>query len=55
MIYTDKDMCQIWTDIKWRSNIVLNAIIIPKTHTKSSVRQHGPPTNAKIGSGAMNE
>ena len=42
-------------DIKWRSNKVLNAIIVQKTHTKSSVGQHGPPTKAKAGSGAMEE
>jgi hypothetical protein len=28
-------------------NNVLNVIIIQKANTKSSVGQHGPPTNAK--------
>ena len=36
-------------------NIVLNVIIIQKAYTKSSVGQHGPPTKAKAGSGAMGE
>ena len=42
-------------DITWRSNKVLNVIIVQKTHTKSSVGQHGPSTKAKAGSGAMEE
>jgi hypothetical protein len=29
-----------------------NVIIIQKTNTKSSVEQHGHPTNANVGSGA---
>ena len=43
--------------IKWRSNNVLNVIIVQKKipHTKSSVGQHAPPTKAKAGSGAMEE
>jgi hypothetical protein len=36
-------------------NIVWNVIIIQRANTKSSVRQHGPPTNAKVASGAMEE
>jgi hypothetical protein len=32
---------------------VSNAIIIQKANRKSSVAQHGPPTNAKLGSGAV--
>ena len=42
-------------DIKWRSNKVSNVIIVKKTHTKSSVEQHGPSTKTKTGSGAMEE
>ena len=42
-------------NIKWRSNKVLNVIIVQKTHTKSSVGQHGPSTKAKAGSGDMDE
>jgi hypothetical protein len=34
---------------------VLNVIIIQKAYTKSSVGQHGPPTKARIGPGAMEE
>jgi hypothetical protein len=30
-------------------------LIIQKANTKSSVGQHGPPTNAKVGSGAAEE
>jgi hypothetical protein len=33
-------------------NNVYNVIIIQKANTKSSVGQHGPLTNAKVGSGA---
>jgi hypothetical protein len=36
-------------------NNVENAIIIQKAITKSSVGQHGPPTNAKVGSGVAVE
>jgi hypothetical protein len=36
-------------------NNVSNVIIIQKANTKSSVGQHGPPTNAKVGSGVMEE
>jgi hypothetical protein len=32
-------------------NNVINITIIQKAITKSSVRQHGSPTNVKIGSG----
>jgi hypothetical protein len=32
---------------------VSNAVIIEMENTKSSVRHHGPPINAKIGSGVM--
>jgi hypothetical protein len=32
-----------------------NVIIVQKAITKSSGRQHGPPTNAKAGSGAAEE
>jgi hypothetical protein len=32
-----------------------NAITIKKASTKSSVGQHGPPTNTKVGSGAAEE
>jgi hypothetical protein len=32
-------------------NDVYNAIVIQKAITKSSLGQHGPPTNAKVGSG----
>jgi hypothetical protein len=35
-------------------NNVSNVIIIQRANTKS-VRQHGPPINAKVGSGAMEE
>jgi hypothetical protein len=38
-----------------RVNNVSNVIIIQRANTKSSVRQHGPPSNAKEGSGAMEE
>jgi hypothetical protein len=31
---------------------VYNITVVQKAITKSSVRQHGPPTNAKVGSGA---
>jgi hypothetical protein len=31
---------------------VSNVIIIQQANTKYSVGQHGPPTNAKVGSGA---
>jgi hypothetical protein len=34
---------------------VSNATTIPKTLTKSSVRLHGPPTKAKVGSGTIEE
>jgi hypothetical protein len=33
-------------------NNVQNVTIIQKEITKSNVGQHGPPTNAKVGSGA---
>jgi hypothetical protein len=33
-------------------NNVQNVTIVQKAITKSSVGQHGPPTNAKVGSGA---
>jgi hypothetical protein len=33
-------------------NNVQNVTTVQKAITKSSVRQHGPPTNAKVGSGA---
>jgi hypothetical protein len=33
-------------------NNAWNEIIVQKAITKSSVGQHGPPTNAKVGSGA---
>jgi hypothetical protein len=36
-------------------NNMSNATTIQKANTKSSVGQHGPPTNAKVGSGAMEE
>jgi hypothetical protein len=36
-------------------NNVLNVIIIQRANTKSCVGQHGPPTNAKVGSGAAEE
>jgi hypothetical protein len=36
-------------------NNVSNIIIIKKTNTKSNVGKHGPPTNAKVGSGAAEE
>jgi hypothetical protein len=36
-------------------NNVPNVIIIQKANTKSSVEQHGSPTNAKVGPGAMEE
>jgi hypothetical protein len=36
-------------------NIVKNVIIIQKANTKSSVGQHGPPTNAKVGAYAAEE
>jgi hypothetical protein len=36
-------------------NNVSNAIIIQKAITKSSVEQHAPLTNAKVGSGAAEE
>jgi hypothetical protein len=36
-------------------NNVQNAIIIQKAITKSSGGQHGPPTNAKVGSGVAKE
>jgi hypothetical protein len=32
-----------------------SVIIIQKANTKSSVGQHGPPTNTKVGSGAAEE
>ena len=43
----------VLNNIEWRSNKVLNVILVQKTHTKSSVGQHGPSTKAKAGSGAM--
>jgi hypothetical protein len=36
-------------------NNVQNAIAIQKAATESSAGQHGPPTNAKAGSGAAEE
>jgi hypothetical protein len=36
-------------------NIVQNVIIIQRANTKSSAGQHGPPRNAKVGSGVMKE
>jgi hypothetical protein len=36
-------------------NNVSNVNIIQKANTKSNVGQHGLPTNAKVGSGAMEE
>jgi hypothetical protein len=36
-------------------NNVLKVIIIHKVNTKSNEGQHGPPTKAKVGSGAMEE
>jgi hypothetical protein len=36
-------------------NNVSNVIIIQKANTKSSLGQQGLPTNAKVGSGAMEE
>jgi hypothetical protein len=36
-------------------NNVQNVIIIQKAITKSSVGQHGPPINAKVGSDAAKE
>jgi hypothetical protein len=36
-------------------NNVSNIIIIEKANAKSSVGQHWPPTNANVGSGAMEE
>jgi hypothetical protein len=36
-------------------NIVQNVIIIQNANTKLSVGQHGPPTKAKVGSGAEEE
>jgi hypothetical protein len=36
-------------------NNVLNIIIILKAITKSSAGQHGPPENAKVGSGDAEE
>jgi hypothetical protein len=36
-------------------NKVLSVIIIQKAYRKLSVGQHGPPTKAKVGSGAMGE
>jgi hypothetical protein len=36
-------------------NNVSNVIIIQRANTKSSVGQQGPPTNAKVGSGAIEE
>jgi hypothetical protein len=34
---------------------VSNVIIIQKANTKSSIGQHGPLTNVKVGSGAAEE
>jgi hypothetical protein len=34
---------------------VQNIIIIQEANTRSSARQHRPPTNAKVGSGAIEE
>jgi hypothetical protein len=36
-------------------NREVNNMLIQRANAKSSVRQHGPPTNAKVGSGAMEE
>jgi hypothetical protein len=36
-------------------NNVENVIIIQKAIAKSSLVQHGPPKNAKVGSGAVEE
>jgi hypothetical protein len=36
-------------------NNVSNVIIIQKANTKSSVGQHSPSTNAKVGSGDAEE
>jgi hypothetical protein len=36
-------------------NNVQNVITIQKAITNSSVGQHGPPTNAKVGQGAVEE
>jgi hypothetical protein len=41
--------------IKSEVNNVSNVIIIEKANTKSSVGQHGPSTNAKVGPGAAEE
>jgi hypothetical protein len=45
------------TELLDRSEVsnVSNVIIIQKANTKSSEGQHGPPTNAKVGSGAAEE
>ena len=53
--FYEAKLLQAFQNIKWRSNKVLNVIIVQKTHTKSSVGQHGPSTKAKAGSGAMEE
>jgi hypothetical protein len=36
-------------------NDVSKVIVMQRANTKSSVGQHGSPTNAKVGSGAMEE
>jgi hypothetical protein len=40
---------------KWEFKNVSNVIIIQKVNIKSSVGEHVPPTNEKVGSGAMEE
>jgi hypothetical protein len=41
--------------LRYKIANVSNAIIIQKANIKSRVDQHRPPTNAKVGSGAMEE
>jgi hypothetical protein len=44
-----------WKYTKFEDNKVWNVSIIQRAITKPSVGQHGPPTNAEAGSGAMDK
>jgi hypothetical protein len=52
-INTTIEFCKMLTIIQNSEVNVSNVIIIQKANTKRSVRQHEPPTNAKVGSCAM--
>jgi hypothetical protein len=53
--YGGHDVLIFFTQAPVCTYVYIYVIIIQKANTTSSVGQHGPPTNAKVGSSAAEE